>query len=140
MSATYEEAVDQMLGILVAVWDPSIPIFYENSDKEKPSGTQDEKYLRAFVRHVMNPNRTLSGGVGSTLYERSGTLTFHVHTPIGKGLQLSYALCKVLTDAYESKTTSGGVWFRNARVKEVGRTDNSFQSNVLIDFNYHELK
>lgn len=139
MSLTFEQATDEMLDIFKTAWDTTgYEAFYE--DVKKQRNTNDDPWATVTLRHAAGFQATLSGATGSKTFRRLGLITFQIFTPIGKGLQDSYALAKVLTDAYEGSSTPGGVWFRDVRMNEIGRDGKFFQTNVLVDFQYDEIK
>lgn len=134
----YVEATDAILGIFKTAWDTTGEVaIYENRKKDKPP--TDDPYCRVFIRHTAGNQGTLSSATGSVLYNREGQVIMQVFVPIGKGLQKAYELCRVLSDAYEG-SSSGGVWFRNVQLREVGNEGNWFQTTVTAEFQYDELK
>lgn len=133
---TYTQAVDEMLTLFKAAWDPRTA-YYQAVDTDRLSA--DTAFARVDVTHSFGFQSTL-GAVGGRSFRRTGTITVIIHTPIGKGLQEGYDLAKIVSDAFEGQSTNGGVWFRNVSVNESG-TDGMFAlTNVLIDFQYDERK
>lgn len=137
-SLTYEQAVDEILGLFKTAWDTTgYDAYYE--DVRDTKTTSKEPWCSVVVRHASGNQATL-GGTGSRLFRRTGTVIIAIHTPSGNGLSASLALAKVAADAYEG-VSSNGVWFRNVRVNEEGKVRTGwFQTNVLADFEYDERK
>lgn len=135
---TYEEAVDQMFDLLKEAWAPTgYAAFYDDVAQER-MGT-DAPFIRAFIRHS-------SGGLqafGSTekqSFERMGYLMVQIYTPVAKGLSESYRLAKIVSDAFEGKSTPEGVWFRRGRISEAGKDGMFKVLNFVTDFEYTEIK
>lgn len=143
-SATYEEAVDDISAIFKTAWDTTgFPVDYENiADAEDNTFPPDPStpWARLTIRHSTGRQASLSGADGTKRYDRGGFLTVQVFVPAGEGLARAYQLGKVVTDAYEGTASTRGVWFRNARVNEIGPDGDWLQVNVLVDFNYDEVK
>jgi hypothetical protein len=90
--------------------------------------------------HVDGFQATLKSPTGQATYRRTGLLTVQIFVASGSGLQTTYDLVKVVADAFEGKSASGGLWFRDVRVREVGRDGAFRQTNVIIEFDYDEVK
>jgi hypothetical protein len=136
MSLTPQQAVDDMSAMFLAVAG-GYTIHWENVKKDR-SSTQDPWFVY-MVRHTIGQQDSL-GGIGSRSFLRAGQIVVAVYTPVGNGLSESYTLAKLVTDAYEGKASPNGVWFRNVRVNEIGVDGDFHQTNVIIEFQYHEQK
>jgi hypothetical protein len=136
---TYFEARREILVLFKAAWDPTghAAIFQDTKD-DKPVGVAP--YAKVFINHFDGGQGSLTGSDGTSVFDRVGTLLVQIFTPPGDGLSLAYALGKILSDAYEGKATPGGVWFRNAQIKEIGADGAYQQLNFLVDFEYTEIK
>ena len=67
-------------------------------------------------------------------------MNVQVFTPRGEGSARSDIIASTIQGAFEGVSTNGGAWFRNARVEEVGASGTWHQVNVLVDFEYEEIK
>ena len=135
MSLTHKEAVDDIQKMILDVFSGTIHWESVKQDRSK----DESSWASVVIRHASARQDSL-GGIGSRSFLRTGTVIAAVFTPIGKGLQESYALAKTVNDAYEGKTSPNCVWFRNVRIQEMGREGEFFQINVIIDFEYYETK
>jgi hypothetical protein len=64
-----------------------------------------------------------------------------IFTFYGKGGSLSDDLATIAKNAFEGVTTSPGrVIFRDVRSQEIGQEGQWFQTNVLADFEYDEIR
>jgi len=142
---TLSQARDDINGRLKAAVDAyntanttSIKIYSE--DVEEPPQDAKVAQLRGpYVKHNLGDDQTL-GPTGGRVFDRSGILIVQVMTPFGDGFTLADALATVARNAYEGVSTPNGVWFRKATVKEVGKTGGFYQTNVVANFEYTELR
>jgi hypothetical protein len=139
MSLTQEQATDEILTVFKAAWDTTgYDVFYENV-REDPSVVNDP-YATTQIRHVASRQATLAGYNGSRMFERVGRFVVQVFSPVGIGLSAGYDLGIILLNAFEGVATPGGVWFRNANFREIGRDSALFQWNFEVEFLYHEIR
>lgn len=141
MTATIAEARDQMNKLVRDAWIAAgrtdANIRYDDSTASNPAN--DQTWIRITVRHNNGRQANLAGE-GKRRWARTGTLFVQLFTPINDGLKDADVATKVLQDAIEGKTTSGGVWFRNVRVNENGKREKQYNVTVLADFTYEEMK
>lgn len=142
-------ARDDMIGMVNTAWtavgaptENVTLLFGDVSGDEPNSGSTYEiqPFGRATVQHFGGGQTSLSNDTGSKTFTRTGLITVQIFTPAGDGYDLADAFAKVVLDAFEGKQSTNGVWFRNARLTEVGRSGAWTQTNVLVDFTYDETK
>lgn len=135
---TYEEAVDEIQLMLLMAWTPTgHKLFFESVRDQRE--TDNTAWAVSVIRHGTARQATL-GGEGNRLFERIGIVIVQVFTPVGKGLQESYRLARVVAEAFEGRSSPGGVWFRNVGINELGKDGMFQQLNVTAEFQYHETK
>ncbi len=138
MNLTFAQANDDILALLKAAWDPTgHEMFYDDIRDQRE--TDQTPWAQVVVRHAAGQQDTL-GGIGNRSFLRLGVVIVTINTPSGSGLSTAYALAKVVADAYEGVSSPNGVWFRNVRINELGRDGTFYRTNVLIDFEYSEMK
>jgi len=138
MNLTFAQANDDILALLKAAWDPTgHEMFYDDIREQRE--TDQTPWAQVVVRHAAGQQDTL-GGIGNRSFLRLGVVIVTINTPSGSGLSTAYALAKVVADAYEGVSSPNGVWFRNVRINELGRDGTFYRTNVLIDFEYSEMK
>ncbi len=138
MNLTFAQANDDILALLKAAWDQTgHEMFYDDIREQRE--TDQTPWAQVVVRHAAGQQDTL-GGVGNRSFLRLGVVIVTINTPSGSGLSTAYALAKVVADAYEGVSSPNGVWFRNVRINELGRDGTFYRTNVLIDFEYSEMK
>lgn len=139
MTATYQQAKDEILGQFKTAWDATgHEARYENTAGDPP--TTVAPWARVSLRHFGGEQASLAGDSGTRRWERTGIVTVQIFVPTGEGLSEAYDLAKIVADAYEGQATASQVWFRNVRVNEVGPDGSWFQVNVIAEFIYDEVK
>jgi hypothetical protein len=143
MSLTRKAAISEMATIFKTAWDTTgygTRVKYDNVGVTTvpPSGV--EPWARFTLRHAASEQATLSGVVGSRRFRRTGILVVGIFTPPGDGLSGATDLAKIIQDAYEGVTSPNGVIFRGVAINEVGPDGDFFQTNVVVNFEYDEVK
>ncbi|MEE8518139.1 MAG: phage tail terminator-like protein [Dehalococcoidia bacterium] len=150
MSLTFSEARDQIQTLFNVPWladTPAItgtapPVEWDNLEPLVPSAAP---WARANVAHEGGGQDSLSGGLGTSRFLRTGTFTVSIYTVLGTGTVISDALAKVVMDTMEGNTTADGlVWFRNIQLNEVGPDPDKdplwYKVDVIAEFEYDEIK
>ena len=138
-SLTYEQARDEILGVLNQVWAPTgHMINWPDQAQGKPKATEPWAKVRIF--HVAGNQSSLSDPYGKRMWDRKGRLVVQISVPAGDGGSTSYALSKVVADAFEGKRTAGDVVFTETRINELEQEGDWFMVNVVTDFKYSEVK
>lgn len=139
MSLTHETAVDEMLSMFKTAWDTTgFPAHYEEIRSDRSDTSLPWATTR--IRHVTSHQSSLNGNIGQRRFTHLGYFTVQIFVPSGKGLQEAYRLAKVVSDAFEGVSSPSGIWFRNVTPREVDRDGAFFQQNVIIEFNYDEVR
>ncbi|RKZ20191.1 hypothetical protein DRQ50_00095 [bacterium] len=143
MTATIAQARDEILGTFQTAWladsvSQLLPVLYSDVSQEPPDAGA---WARVTINHTASRQATLSGETGARRYRRFGFVTVQLFTPTGEGLTLGDELTTIAVRAFEGVTTAPGrVIFRNVRPIEVGQGGSWFQTNVLADFEYDEVR
>lgn len=147
MPTTYDAVRDQVFTIFRAIWekqptDPGIdipPIQWDNT--EDLVNPPESGWVRVLLRHGPSSQVTLTGDTGGRRFRRLGLITIQVFAPVGEGMTDSDRFVKIILDAFEGGNTGADkILFRNVRANEIGRDGPWFQTNVLIEFEYDEVK
>lgn len=135
---TPEQAVDAILDIFKAAWDPTgFPAYYTDKGGEKP--TSETVWSRATIRHATGNQSSLAGEVGTRRFTDTGALIVQVFAPVGDGSTECYRAATLVRDAYRD-AKHPNVWFREQRIQEVGGDGAFFQINVLVTFSYDNVR
>lgn len=135
---TPEEAVDAILDIFKAAWDPTtFPAVY--SDKPGKAPETEGVWARATVQHATGDQTSLAGETGTRRFTETGTVTVQVFAPLGDGRTEGYRASRIVRDAYRD-ARHPNVWFRNARIVEASDNGAFTQTNVLATFSYDSVR
>lgn len=138
MTLTYKQANDDILKMITNAWAVTgNKIYFESVQDDRQTDTLP--FCKVWIRHASGGQRTL-GGKGARIFERRGFVRIEVYSRITNGLQESYQLAKVAGDAYEGRSSDNGVWFRRVRISEMGKDGIFNRVDVIVDFEYHEMK
>lgn len=147
MTATVIDAKRDMFGILQQVVQglglPATSIRWEEvapAAGQEPMPTEGI-WFRPAVRHAFGGQASLAGGRGKKKkWRREGTLWVQIFAPMGSGSVGADRAAQAVLDGYEGAATDHCVWFRNCRLNELGQNGAYYQINVLIDFQYDQVK
>ncbi len=145
----FTTARDEILGLFKAAWDAGTPpinggevveVRWPGVDAGDPPPA-DKAWARIMVRHGTSRQSTF-GPTGGRRFTRPGLITVQVFAPNSGGNGLSFAekLGIIARDAFEGRGTASGIWFRNARIQEIGPDGAWYQMNVLVEFEYDEMR
>jgi hypothetical protein len=134
---THDEARDEMLAIIKLMGaNENVPITYTDVPAQVPNN--DTVWARVTVRHATGTQGSLTGGLGTTLYDRGGTLWVQVYAPRGDGSVAGYGKAEAFQNAIQD--WKGAVWFRNVRVEEAGADGAYERVDVKADFEYQDVR
>lgn len=123
----------------VAGYVPTV-VFSGCESGDDPSG-ENTTWVRISANFVDESQTSLSDCVaspGKRRYTCSGVVFVQVFVPrsVSGGHALSRALAEVAQKAFRGKTTSGGVWYKNARVNTLPPEDAFFRHNAVAEFEF----
>src|SRR5574343_622052 len=110
-----------------------VPIEWQGVDSGAPP-VADSPWARISMNHNTGQQTTL-GGVGSRRFTQRGLILLQVFSPVG-GFSIGENLAIIGKDAFQGKSTTSGVWFRNVRVQEIGFDGTWNQIMVVAEFEY----
>lgn len=103
---------------------------------EVPSG----KWLHTSMRHVTGRQSSLAGADGSVKWRRTGFVVAQCFAPMRQnGVVEATLMATVVRNSLQGQHTGSGVWFRNARITEVGIEKDWFRVDAVVDFEYEEI-
>jgi hypothetical protein len=135
------EARDDIIGLFTTAWNaqtPPIPLLiYQDKESDLPDNAP---FARLSIEHTIFNQQTLAN-VGNRRFRRFGIITVQIFSLAGEGLANADVFAKVALDAFEGKATGAdSIEFRNVRINEIGIDGPWFQTNVLAEFEYDEIK
>lgn len=147
MTATLEQARDDLLGMVQTFWDgeataPAKLLFEEKGGSrpiERDANNNVLPWARANVRHSYGFQSALSNSGGRHRYTELGMLTIELWFPAGKGHREMDPFAQLLVNDLRGTRTENGVILRNVRPMEMGQDGIWFRTNVLADFEYDQV-
>lgn len=146
---TITDARDEIFRLLLDEWNqfasgvftPAAAIIWQGQETSTPRPA-DLAYARATVMHTDGGQATLVDSVGAIRWRRRGFCIVQCFGPqsTGKGLTIAEGLATIAKNAFEGRSSPGGIWFRNCRINEVGISGAWFQVNAIAEFTYEEVK
>lgn len=141
---TPTEARDDVYGIITTAWGALGPIDYEDRPHDEATTAIPPKtiipWIRITMHHTNGAQVTLSNSVGNRRFRRYGVIMVQVFSPLGSSLRDPENHSKIVNDALEGVATPHDVLIRNVRMDEKGSDGHWFQTNVIADFEYDEVK
>lgn len=145
MSLSRQQAIDEMSGIFKTAWEttlgfPAALVTWPNVASKSVPPAGQTPWARFLLTHTSGRAGGLSGPTGTGIYFREGLITVQYFQALGKGLSGATDPAKTIMDAYEGKTSAGGVIFRNVSTNEIGPDGDFYQVNIVANFEYDEVK
>lgn len=115
-------------------------IHYDGRDAPQKDPTKN--YVESYVRPAVESQQTLANHEGKRRWGNRGTLFILCFGALstGKGLENAETLATIAKLAYSGKSTDNCIWFRNARIQYLGSSGGWYQINVLVDYEYDEVR
>lgn len=145
MSATSEEAVDQIFTLLKEGWEGAgsltagVTIKYPGEADPEPGMDSDgnpQTWVRARIRHSKSETHGMRGSNQGAHVRKYGTIQIRIYEGAQLGGLLSNRLGSLVEQIYIGKTTSGGIWFRPSTTNEAGTDGIWERTDVLVSFEY----
>ena len=148
MITSYGEAVDEIFGIFKTAWDAGssaiagyIPEIRWQGVEQPGKPGNDKFWVRVSQQTVTDAQSTLRNGSCGQRYTITGLVFVQLFCPksdsesMDKGRRLSV----VTRDSFRGNSTSGKVWFRNARIIELEPERDFRRFNVSAEYKYDEI-
>ena len=140
------EARDEISALVKAATDAisdfgtlSENVIWDDTRRDIPDA--GATWARVTIRHLTSEQASLSDDAGVRRYTRRGQVVVQIFTPLkGDGLVAADSIASAIQGAFLGVSTPNGVWFRSVRTNEVGIDGSWFQTNVLAEFQYDEVR
>lgn len=145
---TYVEAIDQMFSLFYDAWlsQTTSIVGYVPEVRwhgvEKPGTPDASKYwARVSQQTVTEEQTTIADSNGKRRYTASGLLFVQIFCPKSEvtAMENGRNLAMIARNSIRGKTTSGKVWFRNARINELDPEESAYRFNVVAEYEYDEI-
>lgn len=147
MSTTYEEAVDEIFTLINTAWLANtaaivgyVPEMRWPGVEEPDKPDYSKHFARSSQQTVTEEQSTLKDGEGSQRYTASGLVFIQIFCPKSEGKTMANGrkLAIVGRDSLRGKKTTGGVWFRKVRIRELEPETKWYRFNVIAEYEYDE--
>lgn len=129
-----------MHSLFQTAWDAGVattgnPLLYEDISGDKPTSG---KWAKIAIHHAAG----MQAALGTTRFRRHGMVIIEMFAPSGQGHYSSGMddMIDVAMGAFEGKSTTGGVWFRDVTPREIGPEGPWFQTNIELEFIYDQVR
>lgn len=144
MITSMAQADREMAELFRQAWEveANLPAVYPNSNAGVPKA---ETWAHWGISYTGGGQRSF-GPKGRRKFEKTGSVVITVFSPLGKGSSFGRDKAAIALEAYEGKSTPGGVVFRDCRIETEGEgsVDGSnsawWATVVLAEFNYFYLR
>lgn len=143
----YEEAIDEMFDAFNVAWlANSAAVAGYVPEVRWPGVEEPEKpdasvyWARVSQQTVDEGQSTLRNGDAGQRYTTDGLIFVQVFAPKSdsEAMTILRRLAIIGRNAFRGHTTSGKVWFRNARINELPPEDKYYRLNVVAEYEYDE--
>lgn len=139
MPSTYETVRAALTDFIRTEWNmatSSAPLAYNNIQFDPPTDGQTV-YGRLHIQHEAGDRASLGGA--RARFRREGRLALQVFTPANDGTLQADQIADQIVVAIEAQGQIDNIWFRNARMREVGPDGTFFQVNVEVEFVFDRI-
>ncbi|MBD4209907.1 hypothetical protein GUH47_28885 [Xanthomonas citri pv. citri] len=122
--------------------DVVTPIRHYEGRTYKDGKNPAKSYAEIYMRSAIGLQASLANHDGVRRWEDAGTLwimCFGSDTK-GEGLEISELIATIASEAYQGVSTENCAWFRNVRKINVGSSGGWYHINVLVDYEYDEVR
>lgn len=85
-------------------------------------------------------SQTSLGLVGNRKFQHSGFIAVQVFTPSNKGTDTNDDMCHSVLSFFDGVDMGYGLWSYDGSIKTVGDKDGYYQQNVVIEFNFEDIR
>lgn len=151
MTATYDEAVDQMYELFTTQFTANaaaivgyVPEIRYLDDGAPGVPDRSKVWVRISPNPILRGQASLSNDVfepGQKMYTTGGLLFIQVFFPksYANAAAVSRKLGQMILGIFKGTSTEGCVWFRNTRVYPVAPEELFYRSNVVTEYQYDEI-
>lgn len=148
MSATVEEATDEVFALFRTYWLENTPTLNNGQAPEirwQGVAYRDVPklpYSLASIVDVGRPLETIADSENVARFQRSGFVNVQVRVPLGEGDAFGIRLATVARNAFERRPTDSGLFFFDCEIHRhtESETDPYAQFTVTANFSYGENK
>jgi hypothetical protein len=121
-------ALRQLIEVDLSTNFTSYPIKYENVPFDPPTNAS---WIACHIKRNILPTPELDSSG-----EVMGILIIQVFTPLNSGLATSNTIVDTLAGLYSNEKRIANLWFQDAAITDIGKSDIWYQVNISVPFNY----
>lgn len=132
---TPTEARNEIMKRYLTEYTGQFPIAFDNKKFVKPDGVK-------WVRLTVNFNSGLQDSLGQTgnrKFTKWGLIFVQVFTPSNKGTNENDDLCNGSLNLLDGVRIDD-LWLYNGRIKTIGSDGEFYQQNVLVEFEFENIR
>ena len=84
--------------------------------------------------------QTSLGRVGNRKFQKSGFVNVQVFTPVNKGTDRNDDIAQSVSAFLDGVDLGHGLWLYNGSIKTIGDKDDYYQQNVVVEFNFEDIR
>lgn len=117
-------------------FDGQFPIAVDNKKFDPPNPLS--KWARVNVQ-FNDGNQSSLGKIGNRRFTKLGLLFVQIFTPINKGTDENDSLANSSANLFDGVRIQD-LWLYNGRIKTIGSADEYYQQNVIVEFEFEEIR
>lgn len=118
------------------------PIEHYEGRQYSEGKNPQRSYVEIYQRSALGLQASLANDNGARRWENAGTLWIQCFgtDASAEGLEIAENIATIAMNAYQGKSTENCAWFRNVRAVNLGSSGGWYQINVLVDYEYDEVR
>lgn len=132
---TLTEARNEMMKRYLDEFTGQFPIALDNKKLQKPDGV---KWVRLTII-FSGGNQDSFGKVGNRKFVKRGLIFIQVFTPINKGTDANDDLCNSSLNLFDGVRIND-LWMYNGRIRTIGSDGEFYHQNVIVDFEFENIR
>lgn len=85
-------------------------------------------------------SQTTLGEKGNRKFQKSGFVNVQVFTPVNKGTDLNDEMANNILVFLDGVSMDYGLWLYNGTIKTIGDRDDYYQQQVVVEFNFEDIR
>jgi hypothetical protein len=143
MPSTYSDAIDNMFGMVQAIWNQAAsivgytPILRWPGEEIAAKPPVDQIWSRVSTQIVTDEQTAFANNNGVRLYHAKGLLFIQLFCPrTNADLNIGRQFAQFIREGFRKESPDGNIWFTNQRILELPPTDTNYPINVVVTFEY----
>lgn len=148
MTTTYHDAIDEMFASAKAVFDGTAAALLGYVPDVRWPGAPlatvpdyTKLWARVSLQIVTDEQASLANNNDKRFFWATGLLFIQLFCPrnVGGSIDKGRLIAEQIQNKFRHQSTSGEIWYRNAKVVELPETEDSYPINVIVQFKYKTI-